>query len=120
MVFYGISNFSSISASSQLQYITKRGARMIALDSRLRFKASIQGFHSQTDDPVARTLPLILRPLELVLYGLTIFLRIFVLTLEPSSPGNHGKARVGTVEFEIGFIAEHSMILFLTHILKCS
>ena len=25
-----------------------------------------------------------------------------------------------TVEFEIGFIAEHSMILFLTHILKCS
>jgi hypothetical protein len=24
------------------------------------------------------------------------------------------------VEFEIGFIAEHSMILFLTHILKCS
>jgi hypothetical protein len=25
-----------------------------------------------------------------------------------------------TVEFEIGFIAEHSMILFLTYILKCS
>jgi hypothetical protein len=25
-----------------------------------------------------------------------------------------------TVEFEIGFIAEHSMILFLTHILKCT
>jgi hypothetical protein len=25
-----------------------------------------------------------------------------------------------TVEFEIGFIAEHSLILFLTHILKCS
>jgi enoyl-CoA hydratase/carnithine racemase len=27
---------------------------------------------------------------------------------------------IGTVEFEIGFIAEHSLILFLTHILKCS
>jgi hypothetical protein len=25
-----------------------------------------------------------------------------------------------TVEFEIGFIAEHSMILFLTYILKCT
>jgi hypothetical protein len=24
------------------------------------------------------------------------------------------------VEFEIGFIAEHSVILFLTHILKCT
>jgi hypothetical protein len=27
---------------------------------------------------------------------------------------------MGIVEFEIGFIAEHSLILFLTHILKCS
>jgi hypothetical protein len=32
----------------------------------------------------------------------------------------HEKIKAATVEFEIGFIAEHSLILFLTHILKCS